>query len=296
MTAAIQTTDTENKPQSAVQALMDRMKPTILGVLPKYLTPDRMMKVLFNAFRATPDLAKCDQASLSTCIINCASMGLEPNTPEGLAYLIPRNKNRKVGNEWVKSMECTLMIGYQGFIRLARNSGQIADIYAEAVFEGDEFDWELGLSRTLRHKPTAQERSDSSKLTHVYAVAKLTTGETPFIVLTRSEIEARRKVGASGQTTRDGRQVSTPWDGNYIIMARKTGIRDLYRWLPRSAEMQVAADVELQHELSQVVEASGTVTQLHQRTFSAALAGVPEAPALQAPEEESPEEIPDAAE
>ena len=50
------------------------------------------------------------------------------------------------------------------------------------------------------------------------------------------------------------------------------------------------------HTSEEMEDIAPRVVQQTQRTFSAALAGVPEAPALQAPEEESPEEIPDAAE
>jgi recombination protein RecT len=73
-------------------------------------------------------------------------------------------------------------------------------------------------------------------LTHVYAVAKLEGGEPIFTVLTRNEIEKYRNRSRASK--------SGPWVTDFEAMALKTGIRRLFRWLPKSAEMARAAAID----------------------------------------------------
>ena len=74
-----------------------------------------------------------------------AQLGLEPNDARGLAYLLPYNDKRR-------GKIVQLIIGYRGMIDLARRSGMVSSINVFAVFEGDHFDYRLGLNygRSLR--------------------------------------------------------------------------------------------------------------------------------------------------
>ena len=212
----------QQQPRTAM-GLIESMKGQIARALPSHLTPDRMARVLLTAIRKNPDLGRCTPESFAGCIMDLSQLGLEPNTPMGLAYLIPRKG------------ACTIMIGYQGYIELARRSGRVRSIYAHVVRQGDDFSYELGLHQTLRHVPKADVKAP---VTHAYAVAHLVDADPVFIVLSKSEIEARRRRGASGQNK------TTPWDSDYDAMARKTAIRALWPWLPKSAEMAQAAELE----------------------------------------------------
>lgn len=193
--------------------------------------------------------------SFLSCVLSAAQLGLEVNTPLGQAYLIPR-KNKvkdKSGNER-PVLECTLQIGYQGFMDLARRSGEVSAIYAEAVYPGDRFEYELGLDKTLKHKPSDDADRESKQLTHVYAVAKLKNGEPLFVVLTRAQVEKYRKRGG-------GRSFS-PWDSDYEAMAKKTAVRRLFTWIPKSAEIAGAAAIDEAPELGkpQVVSFDPQIT------------------------------------
>jgi recombination protein RecT len=58
----------------------------------------------------------------------------------------------------------------------------------------------------LTHKPDLDtDRTDYSKVTRVYAIAKLANGETQFVVLSRSELEKVR-VSAKAKST------DSPWN------------------------------------------------------------------------------------
>jgi recombination protein RecT len=205
--------------------LLRRMGGEIARALPKHVNPDRMARVMLTALRTVPGLSECTPASFLGCVITLSQLGLEPNTPLGLAYLIPR---RNKG-----TMECTAIIGYQGFLDLGRRGG--ATVYAHTVHAGDEFAYELGLRPDLRHVPKAEDRS-AVTYTHVYAVARMRDGEPIFVVLTRAEVDARRKRSAAGS--------NGPWVTDHLAMVRKTAVRALWTWMPKSVEMMTAEVVD----------------------------------------------------
>lgn len=208
----------------------DAFKTQLAAALPKHMTPERMARLALTALRTTPKLAECSQMSFAGEIMKLAQLGLEPNTPLGHAYLIPRNNRRAGGTE------CTTVIGYQGYIELARRAGTL--VYAHVVYEGDIFEFELGLTPKLRHVPMGK----TDTITHAYAVARPKGSEPIFEVLPLGRIEERRKRGASGSGSK------TPWDTDYAAMARKTAIRAIWYALPKSTEMLLAAEMDADNE------------------------------------------------
>ena len=249
---------TPKRPLQTLEQLVIGMHKQMESVLPKHLSPDRMARLAVTALRTTPKLAACTPASFLSSIMACSALGLEPNTPLGQAYLIPFDNNRKVGNEWQKVSECQLIVGYQGYIDLMRRSGQVASVQATAVYEGDEFEYELGLSPTLRHKPSNSEEREDKPLTYVYCVVKLKDRDADpiFLVMPRSRIEKHRKRGASGKKNFKGEQIKTPWDTDYEAMALKTVTRMISKWSPRSTEMAIAAELEDRTERGAAIAAA----------------------------------------
>lgn len=205
---------------SDMVTLLERMRPEIEKALPSHISGDRMTRIALTALRSTPKLMACTPASFLGCVMSAAQLGLEPNTPLGQCYLIPR-KN-----------ECTLLLGYQGMIDLTRRSGQVGLIHAHTVHEGDEFEWTLGLNPDIKHKPGRD--THKNPITHVYAAVKLLSGGDAFTVLTKSEVDARKARGAGG----------TAWSSDYAAMAKKTAFRALWTWIPKSAEMAMAAALD----------------------------------------------------
>lgn len=193
-------------------------------VLPKHMSADRLVRLSVGALRTTKHLAGCTLPSFASSIMACSVLGLEPNTPLGHAYLIPFKKKGVY--------ECQLIIGYKGLIDLMNRSGVVSSVRSIPVFEGDEFDYELGLHADIRHKPGKEPTrgTDPTKLTHVYPVVKLREAgvEPIWDVLNRAQIDARR---GRSQASSDG-----PWVTDYIPMALKTGIRQIATWVPSSAE------------------------------------------------------------
>lgn len=201
-------------------------------LLPRHMTPDRMMKLVYAAATKTPKLMQCTPASIGMCLTTCSELGLEPGDVRGHVYLIPR-ENRKAG-----VMECTLQIGYKGYAELGRRSGEIASVDASVVYKGEPFLVVRGAHPDIQHEWRSDiDRSDSA-LVAAYAVVRLKDGSIAFEVLTRQEIDARRARSMS----RD----NGPWVTDYARMARKTALRALFTGglVPMSAEIVRAIEVD----------------------------------------------------
>jgi recombination protein RecT len=218
---------TKAEPTSIKSILMgEGMRQALKMALPKHVTADRIARVALTAISRNPNLARCTQESFFGSLLSAAQLGLEVNTPLGLAYLIPYKA------------DCQLIIGYQGMIELASRAN--VDVYGDVVREGDLFEYEQGLEQKLVHKPSADEDRDSKPVTHVYAIGTPQSGRPRFVVLSRVLVEKFRKRSRSAS--------SGPWVTDWEAMAVKTAVRRLFRWLPKSIELQQAIVIDETHE------------------------------------------------
>lgn len=211
MTTAIQQA---SQPQNSFQQFLSVRKSHIASVLPKHMTPDRVVKVALTTFNRTPALADCSMPSIFMAIMQAAELGLEPGGALGHAYLVPY-KN-----------QCQFILGYRGMIELARRSGEIESIEAHIVHENDEFEIEYGLNEKLVHRPCLS--GDAGPLIFVYAIARLKGGGRQFEMMTKAQVDAVRNRSKAGH--------NGPWVTDYEEMARKTVVRRLFKYLPVSCE------------------------------------------------------------
>ena len=103
---------------------------------------------------------------------------------------------------------------------------KISQIYAHPVYEGDEFEYSLGMHQDIIHKPKNKTRN----ITGVYAVAVLPNGQMQAEVMEREEIDDIRAMSESYKAFKAGKIKSCVWEDHYSEMARKTVIR---RLIPR---------------------------------------------------------------
>ena len=225
-----QTGDTAEvaKPRS-IQQYVDSISGDIAQALPKHMDIDRMTRLALTVVRKTPKLAECTGLSLAGSLLTAAALGLEPGV-FGECYLVPYKTFDRDNQQFL--MECQLIVGYQGFVKLFYQHPLAASLDAQIVYENDDFDYEHGTQPFLRHKPTRGERG---QIIYYYAVAALTSGAPRFVVLTPDEVKTLRrgKVGPTGDIADPQR-----W------MEKKTAVRQVIKLLPKSATLAaaVAAD------------------------------------------------------
>lgn len=205
--------------ERTVAHFIEDMKPQLALALPRLMDEDRFARILITECKANSGLMRADHFSLAAAVMRAAQVGLEPG-PLGHCYLLPF-RDRASGKTLVQ-----LIIGYKGIIDLARRSGQVESIYAEVVYDGDDFDYELGLNRDLRHK--RRPGSNRDHVTHAYAVARYKDGGFDFVVLDELDIAARRK--------RSMAKDNGPWVTDYAAMCRKSAVRALQPFLPLTVE------------------------------------------------------------
>lgn len=206
-----------------IEDYLKQMAPAMAQALPKHMDVDRLMRLTMTTIRTTPDLRNADMGSLLGGVMQAAQLGLEPGLL-GQCYLLPFKNNKK------GITEVTFIIGYKGMIDLARRSGHIQSIYAHAVYENDDFEYELGLNPTLKHKPSMD--TDKGGYIGSYAVAHFKDGGYQMEFMPKAEIEKRR------QSSPGGRSKYSPWNNHYEEMANKTVIRHMWKYLPISVEIQ----------------------------------------------------------
>lgn len=213
--------------EKTIAHLIEQQKQAIGRALPATMNPDRFARILVTEVKANPQLMRCEPLSMLAAVMRAAQLGLEPG-PLGHVYLVPF-RNGKTGRTDVQ-----FILGYKGIVALARRSGEIQDLWAEVVYAGDEFEYELGLHRDLRHKRT--QHTDRTKVTHAYAVARFKGGGEVFEVLDELDIAARR--GRSRASD------AGPWKTDFEAMAKKSAVRALAKWLPLTIEAEQAVQSE----------------------------------------------------
>ena len=149
---------TKAKASDNVFALIQAKAPDFKTALSKAVDPERFMRVALTLLRTNAKLAQCDPMSVLGSLMTCAQLSLDPG-PLGEAYLVPFGG------------EAALIIGYQGMIKLAYNSGRIASIYAEMIHAEDYFEETKGTSRSIVHSPPKFGMPRGAVI-GVYAVAK----------------------------------------------------------------------------------------------------------------------------
>ncbi len=184
--------------------------------------PERFIRMIITATYKTPKLLTCSGPSFVLSMMNASAMGLEFNGRD--AYLVPYGD------------ECQLIPGYQGYIQLAYRSPGVVGVSAKAVHANDEFDYSYGTDEHLIHIPNDAE--DPGELTHAWAMVRFKGGGSKFVVLNKREV-LKRKAASKSSGGAD-----SPWKKWPEPMWAKSAVRELAKWMPQSAELIHALDVE----------------------------------------------------
>lgn len=209
---AVATTTTEKAPAQVIASILGNPAAVarITPFLPDGVNVDRVIAAAQLAVMKTPQLAKCDPASIVLAVARIAQWGLEIGDT---AHLLPFGK------------ECTPTPDYRGLVEMIVRSGAARGVEARVVREGDEFSYQYGTSKGIRHVPMAKS---NARITHAYAIVTLRFQDFDFTVLDRDEIEATRKKSKSWS---GGALEDVPW------YAKKTAVRRAVNLVPKNAKL-----------------------------------------------------------
>ena len=220
--------------------LLETMKPQIQKALPKHLTVERMMRIAQSAYSRDHKLRECDPMTIIAGIVQASQLGLEVNTSLGQAYIIPYY-NSKTGKS-----EAQFQTGYKGELSLAYRTGLYKVVMAYEVFENDQFEYELGLEQKLKHIPADEPQGNPI---YYYAIYKTTTGGEAFFVMSRKQVEAY----ALKYSIAYKKGWSSPWKTDFDSMAKKTCLKRLLNYAPKSIEHErlFSADGSIKRSLDE---------------------------------------------
>lgn len=195
------------------------LRAQIEKALPKHLTPDRLLRMAATMIQKTPGLADCTELSLAACIVECAQLGLEPDSVLGEIFFIP-----------FKGI-ATIIVGYKGFLKLIFQTGEIYKVTAHVVRKGDKFGVEYGTRPELVHvpKPHGDEKDDANWV-GAYAVLHYRDGHSDFEYLERADVFARRSRSSAWR----GKKPDSPWFTDPASMWKKSAIRAAANRAPKS--------------------------------------------------------------
>ncbi len=177
-------------------------------------------------------LQKCSQESLLQAVLNISNIGLTLNPAAKEAYLIPRWNNLS------KSMEAVLEPGYVGLVKLLTDAGSVKSMLSQLVYESDVFTVDLANNaQPVIHRPELS-RSKQGNLKGAYALATLIDGTRQVEYMSVDEINEIRERSETYKAYEAKKIQSCTWVSDYGEMARKTVIKRIYKYLPRTERMQ----------------------------------------------------------
>jgi len=192
-------------------------------------TWEREKSYAIQLFRKNPTLQKANIRSTLESIINVANIGLTLNPALKLAYLVPRFSSQGV--------EVCLEASYQGLVKLITDTGSAKNVYCHIVYKGDDFQELLGTSIEIKHIP----KRLSKEIECVYAVAILNDGTKQVEVMSKWEIDEIKERSESYKAVIQGKIKSCPWISDEGEMSRKTVIRRLCKYLPKTEQWEKLA-------------------------------------------------------
>lgn len=233
-------------PTAKFSQVLERMKPQMALALPKHMSADRMARLALTAFSTSKALQNCRTDSILSSLMTATQLGLEPGI-NGQGYLIAYKDT------------CTFVPGWKGLVDLVARAGR-ATVWTGAVFQGDQFDYQLGDEPFCRHKPGDSD----GNFTHVYAIGRVKDAQMPVIeVWTRGKVTKHlnqyNKVG--------GKHYALANENNFEMYARKVALLQVLKYMPASIELANAITVSHAAEAGRGVTIDGDFVTINSESI-----------------------------
>lgn len=243
----------------SLHQFLDRMGGEIGKVVSSHMTAETMAALVYTEAARVPAIFDClkeNPGSVASTVMLAAQLGLDVSGPLGHFYLIPRKMKldpRDKRRNAPKAMTLTYIIGYKGFLELARRSDDIVRpnsgvVYADELAEnGGRFHWKDEPPECDHPRHWGLKRKDAD-IVGAYALVDLHGGHRIQILLDRDAIDDRRKRAMS----------DVFWKRDFAAMARKSAIRSLMNGgeVPLTPALQKAVEADLASDRLNVLDVS----------------------------------------
>lgn len=228
MSKDLSTAAAQAKSNPTMKDLVEAQLPAIERQLGGAMNSEAFVRAVLSEITKSPDLMAADPKTLLGGVMLAAQLRLEIGSGLGEFYLTPRKeKGRQI---------CLPIIGYQGFIKLVLRSEQVLNVQTFLVRQGDEFTYGGNSERGMFFDWTPQDFEESRPWIGVVATAKMRGGGTTWVYLTRTQVIDRRP----------SYWERGPWKSHEEEMVKKTAVRALTKYLPKSTDLGRALEADEQ--------------------------------------------------
>lgn len=203
---------------------LDKRKDLLGAGIPGHMTVEREIRTATIMLMGSKKLQETSPQSFYTAVSIAINSGI--GLGNGKGYLVPYKKT------------CSYVPGWKGLIDLVNRTGR-ASAWTGVVRKGDMFDYQLGDSPYLHHKPGDSE--EHKDITHYYAVGRVKGAEYPHLVVWSvpkviKHLNTYNKVG--------GEHYAVKNDDNMEAYGRKVVLLQVIKYLPTSVELENAIAAE----------------------------------------------------
>jgi recombination protein RecT len=214
------------KQNPTMKDLVEAQLPAIERQLGGAMNSDAFVRAVLSEITKQPKLMTADPKTVLGGVMLAAQLKLEIGSGLGEFFLTPR-KDR--GQDI-----CLPIIGYQGLVKLALRSEFVTNVQAFLVREGDQFTYGANSERGMFYDWTPLDFEEARQWSGVVATARMRAGGTTWVYLTRDNVMDRRP----------SYWASTPWKTNEEEMVKKTAVRALAKFLPKSTDLGRALEAD----------------------------------------------------
>jgi recombination protein RecT len=209
--------------------LVEMQMPAIERQLGGAMNSEAFVRAVLSEIGKQPKLMSADPKTVLGGVMLAAQLRLEIGSGLGEFWLTPR---REKGQDI-----CLPIIGFQGMVKLALRSEFVTNVQAFLVREGDDFTYGANSDRGMFYDWTPRDFEESRPWIGVVATARMKTGGTTWVYLTRDQVYTRRP---------HYWDKGTPWQTHEDEMAKKTAVRALAKYLPKSTDLGRALEADEQ--------------------------------------------------
>ena len=218
---------------------LDKRK-DLLGLgIPGHMTVEREIRTATIMLMGSKKLQNTTPQSFYTAVSIAINSGI--GLGGGKGYLVPYKQT------------CSYVPGWKGLVDLVNRTGR-ASAWTGIVRKGDHFDYALGDSPFLTHKPGESE--DHKDITHYYAIGRVKGAEYPHVKVWSvakviKHLNEYNKVG--------GEHYALKNDDNMEAYGQKVVLLQVLKFLPTSQELENAIAANAAHEAGKAAKVDSTI-------------------------------------